>query len=77
MAHGLEGPGGHITVSNPAGSALKEPPSSPPSLHLLDQTNRFPGDHRCTPAWGKKAAVCIRVAPLHLNGLCREVREKV
>lgn len=43
-------PGGHISVSNPARSAFREPPSSPPSPHLPDQTNRFPGDHRCTPA---------------------------
>lgn len=33
-----------------------------PSPHLPDQTNWFPSDHRCTPAWAKRAAVCIHVA---------------
>lgn len=66
-------PRGHIPVSNPARLAFREPPSSLPSLHLLDQTNRFPSDHRCTPSMTKEAGVCIH----SLNGLGRGVQEKV
>lgn len=64
-------PGGHISVSHPARPALREPPSSRPSLHLLDQTNRFPGDHRCTRSTREKPA-CASTVSADLAEACKK-----